>query len=184
MNRSEFVSAIASVRPSATFLTLHGYTASSGEVADHQIVFHVSYRNLLERSIVALNAIGVEGDLEIEAKAAVLESLAGSLAKFDETSVEELEDAYERFFDDNGQHIRGIKRHVETDTFHLYGVTVQKRIHTPGTFKEVKSKPLTLAKNRLMAMLPVSKWRQYRITPDQVQRVTVDSRSILPPDWR
>lgn len=184
MNRDEFVSVISSVRPSATFLTIHGYRAESGEVADHQIVFHVSYRNLLWRSIVALTGIEVSEEIEVEAKSQLLNSLNASLAKVDSTSVEDLDDAYERFFENDGTHIRGIKRHIATDVFHLYGVTVQKRIHTPGTFKEVKSKSLTIAKNRLSAMLPVSKWRQYRITPGQVDRVTVDSRSILPPDWR
>jgi hypothetical protein len=61
---------------------------------------------------------------------------------------------------------------------------VQKRIHVPGEFKEVKSKPETIVKNRILNLLPMSKWRQYRLTHDQVSHVTVDKREILPPDWR
>jgi hypothetical protein len=181
MNANEFVSAIASVRPQATFLTLHGYRAESGEVADHQIVFHVSYRTLLERSVVALNALQVSDDLQAQAKGEVFESLTASLAKVEETTVEDIEDAYERFFDDSGAHIKGIKRHIESGVMHLYGTTVQKRVIVPGTYKEVKSKPLTIAKNKIRASLPVSKWRQYRVKHDQLDRVSVDSLKLLPP---
>lgn len=154
-------------------------------MADHQIVFHVSYRTLLQRSVVELNAMQFSDELQLKAKDELLDSFTSSLAKMEETTVEEIEDAYERFFDETGAHIRGIKRHVETGIIHLYGVTVQKRVikRAPedSSKKEVKSKPLTIAKNKIRAALPVSKWRQYRVKHDQLDRVSVDSLKLLPP---
>jgi hypothetical protein len=183
MNQDQFIKTIASVRPQATFLTLHGYKASSGEVADHQIIFHVSYEALLKRSEDALQEMQFFTEPETKAKETILRSIAKSLAGL-KPQIEEIDGAYERFFDDEGKHIRGIKRHIESGVMHLYGVTVQKRIHVPGEFKEVKSKPETIVKNRILNLLPMSKWRQYRLTHDQVSHVTVDKREILPPDWR
>jgi hypothetical protein len=181
MNQNEFVSTIASVRPQATFLTLHKYRAESGEVADHQVVFHVSYEELLNRSVALLNAMTFESQGEKDAQRVLLASFMESLSGIKKTKVDEIEDAYERFFDESGAHIKGIKRHLETGAMHLYGATVQKRIHVEGIRKAVNSKPETILKNRIRAMLPVSKWRQYRLLPDQVELVTVDKLRILPP---
>lgn len=59
MNQDQFLATIATVRPSATFLSLFGYRNEHGEVSDQNLVFHVSYRNLLERSLAHLESLSL-----------------------------------------------------------------------------------------------------------------------------
>lgn len=181
MDRSEFVSALSSVRPSSTFLALMGYTNEHGEVSDQSIVFHVSYKRLLERSLADLSLMHFESTLDLEAQDSLIASFRKSLEGMAETPVEEIDDAYERLFDSDGNHIRGIKHHRETDVFHIYGVLAAKKILKEVKYPEVKSKPLTLAKNAIKAQLPISKWRQFKLTPDKVRHISVDSLKLLPP---
>lgn len=181
MNQEQFVAELAKLRTSSTFLTLKGYRAESGEIADFNIVFHMSYKNALLRSLAVLESIVPSDALEAQAKKELTESFMTSLDKIETTPIEEIDDAYRRFTDSDGQYIKGVKLHEETNTLHLYGLVVQKKVLMPGVYKKVNSKPLTIAKDKLRRQLPVSKFRQFKITPDQVDSVSVENLSLLPP---
>lgn len=181
MNQVQFISELSKLRTSSTFLTLHGYRSESGEVADFNIVFHMSYKNALLRSIAVLEAIIPNDDLEAQAKKECLSSFMTSLDKMDSTPIEEIEDSYRRFTDSNGQFIKGVKLHEETNTLHLYGLVVNKRTVMPGFHKSKNSKPLTIAKNKLRALTPIGRFRQFKITPDQLDSISVENLSLLPP---
>jgi hypothetical protein len=182
MNQEQFVAELAKLRTSSTFLTLKGYRAESGEIADYNIVFHMSYKNALLRSLAVLESIVPSDALEAQAKKELTESFMTSLDKIETTPIEEIDDAYRRFTDSDGQYIKGVKLHEETNTLHLYGLVVQKKVLMPGVYKKVNSKPLTIAKDKLRRQLPVSKFRQFKITPDQVDSVSVENLSLLPPE--
>ena len=182
MNQEQFVAELAKLRTSSTFLTLKGYRAESGEIADFNIVFHMSYKNALLRSLAVLESIVPSDALEAQAKKELTESFMTSLDKIETTPIEEIDDAYRRFTDSDGQYIKGVKLHEETNTLHLYGLVVQKKVLMPGVYKKVNSKPLTIAKDKLRRQLPVSKFRQFKITPDQVDSVSVENLSLLPPE--
>ena len=62
------------------------------------------------------------------------------------------------------------------------GLVVHKRVLIPGNYKEVKSRPLTMAKNKLKRDLPVSKFRQFKITSEQVEEINVEHLSLLQKD--
>jgi hypothetical protein len=100
----------------------------------------------------------------------------------EEKTVEEIEDGYTRFFDDNGSYIKGVKLHTATDTLHIYGLVVHKRLIIPGNYKTVNSKPLTIAKDKLRHLTPVGKFRQFRLLPEQVDAIAVEGLHLLPPD--
>jgi len=181
MNKSKFVSELGKLRSAATFLTLSGYKSESGEVANYSIVFNMSYENALNRSIQTLKDYVPENELEITAKKELLDSFNKSLEKIKITPVEEIDDNYTHFQDEDGKFIKGVKLHEKTDTLHLYGLIVHKKVLTPGTYKEVKSKPLTLAKDKLRKMCSVSKFRQFKIVPEQLEFIAVNNISLLPP---
>ena len=183
MNNSDFVKVLSQLRSSSTFLVLKGYRSDSVEVADFNIIFHMSYKNALLRSIAALESVIPDDALEAQAKKECLESFMTSLDKIETTPIEELEDSYRRFTDSNGQYVKGVKLHEESNTLHLYGLVVQKKVLMPGSHKKVNHKPLTVAKDKLRRLCPVSNFRQFRITEDQVDSISVEGLHLLPLDF-
>ncbi len=181
MNQHAFVSELAKLRPSATFLTLRGYRNEHSEVADYSIVFHMSYESALKRSLAALEPIVPDGDLEARAKRELIDGYQKSLEKMKTTPMEELEDAYTHFKDESGQYIKGVKLHTETATLHLYGLVNAKRIIIPGQYKTSNKRELTIAKDKLRKLCPVDKFRQFKILPSQVDQISVESLELLPP---
>jgi hypothetical protein len=178
MNTEDFVSELSKLRPSATFLSIIGYTASgSGEVADHSIVFHISYENALRKSVAVLDEYVPENDLEIQAKNELLLSFHKSLGDMETTAVEDIDDGYQRFFE-GGTVVKGVKLHKDTNTLHIWGMANKKVVRTPGTYKPVKSSALTLTKNKLRNLCSVSKFRQFKITPDQVDAIKVENLTL------
>ncbi len=181
MNKQNFVTELSKLRASSTFLTLHKYRSAESEVADHMIVFHISYENALRKSLAILNEVSALDELGIRAKDELTSSFNESLSNF-KTRIEDIDDAYQRFFDEDGSYIKGVRMHRESGNLSLYGLTHCKRVHIPGVYKTVNSKPLTLAKNKLRELCPVSRFRQYTIRPEQVEKINVQHLSLLPPE--
>lgn len=181
MNTVDFVTELAKLRPGASFMTLKSYRNEHGEVADYSIVFHISYHSALQRSLDKLEVMTVDTELEKQAKEELTHSLRNSLMKQEEQPIEEREDAYLHFSYD-GEPVRGVKLHVESNTLHLYGSVVHKRVLLPGIYKKVNSKPLTIAKNKMQSLLPISKFRQFKILPEQVESIAVGGLELLPPN--
>jgi hypothetical protein len=172
---------LSKIRASSTFLSLRGYrSAESGELADFQISFHMSYASALERSILALEAIVPGDDLQAKAKQELLSSYKKSLDKVKSEPLEVLGDHYDRVIGADGEHIKGIKIHKETGTLHLFGLLVNKRVLEPGTFKASNKRPLTVAKDKLRKLVPVSKFRQFIIDPAHVECIAVEKMEIAP----
>lgn len=175
------VETLATIRPSSTFLSLHEYrSATTGEVADHQIVFHTSYGNALERSLEILEAFPAGEGLEAQAREELIASYRKSLDKVRGEPLEVIGEHYDRVLDGEGNPIRGCKIHRGSGELHLFGMHLRKRVIVPGVYKEVKSRPLTLAKDKLRAGLPVEKFRQFIIREGQVREIRVESLTILP----
>jgi hypothetical protein len=181
MNQGQFVSELSKLRPAATFLSLIGYRNEASEVADYSIIFHMSYANALRRSLVALESIVPSDDLGAIAKQELQVSYQASLDKMATTPVEEIDDNYTRFFDDDGSYVKGIKLHTETNALHIYGLVNHKRVLMPGQYKKTNRRPLTIAKDKLRKLCPVNRFRQFKITPNQVDRISVENLSLLPP---
>jgi hypothetical protein len=177
----DFVTELGKLRSSSTFLTLKGYRNESSEVADYNMVFHMSYANALQKSLDVLKKLKTPTDLEKQAKSELMESFQTSLTKMATTPLEDVDDAYTRFTDDDGAYIKGVKLHTNTNTLHLYGLVVHKRVVLPGNYAKKNKKPLTLAKDKMRYLTPVGKFRQFKITPAQVESISVENLSLLPP---
>lgn len=181
MNKEDFVSELSKIRPSSTFLYLQKYNSLANELANFSIIFHISYQNALKKSIAILENMVPNSMLQAEAKHSVLLSFHDSLEKCQTIPVEEIDDAYTRFFDSDGSYIKGVKLHARTSTLHLYGFVHKKQILMPGIYKKVNSAPLTIEKEKLRRMTPLSKFRQFKITPNQLEKISVEGLNLLPP---
>lgn len=174
------IATLATLRPSSTFLSLRGYrSAESGELADYQIAFHMSYASALRRSIEAVEAHVPEDALHATAKEEVLASYRASLAKI-EAGEEPVGDAYDRVTSADGSHVKGIKIHRESGKLHLFGLLVRKTVREPGTFKASNKRPLTEAKDALRKLGPVSRFRQFVIDPSHVECIAVENMTVVP----
>jgi|SRR5271166_3465090 len=182
MDTLEFVDELSKLRTGSTFLTLKGYRNEHSEVADYSIVFHMSYQNALKKSIEVLGELDLKESMAKFARLELMESFTRSLGNMANTPIEEIDDAYTRFFDDDGKYIKGVKMHTATGALHLYGLVVHKRIYMPGTYPKHNKKALTIAKDKLRHLTPVGKFRQFKILPSQVDRISVDNMTLLPPE--
>jgi hypothetical protein len=182
MNREQFVAQLAHLCPASTFLTLRGYRNESSEIADYSIAFHISYASALRKSREILEALPLTSEIEKLAREELVESFTSSLARILDQNIEDMEDGYTRFFDEEGNYIKGVKLHQATDTLYLYGLVVHKRVIIPGMYPPpTNRRKLTIAKDKLRYLTPVGKFRQFKITPSQVDSITVDKLSLLPP---
>ncbi len=181
MNKKAFIEELAALRTSSTFLNLHRYKNEFGEVADFNIVFHISYENALKRSVAVLESTVPDSPLASQARHELLQSFHTSIANIAKIPIEEIDDAYTRFFDDDGNYIKGVKMHTSTGTLHIYGFAHQKVILVPGVYPKTNRRPLTIEKDKLRDLCPVSKFRQFRMLPNQVEKIKVQHISLLPP---
>ncbi len=180
MDNKSFVAEISKLKPGSTFMCIKGYRSESGKVADYSLVFNMSYTNALKRSIDTVNAMSLGTDLERQARDELIASWTKSLSNPEK--VEEREPAYTYYTDPDGKPINGIKLHTATNTLHLYGLVAQQREYLSGMYKPVNSKPLTIAKKKLTSLTACGKFRQFKITPENVDSINVQGLELLPPE--
>lgn len=178
MSNSEFVNQLSSLKPNSTFLTLNGYTNAKGEKANYSLVFNMSYENAVRKSqeIVA-SYTPLDAD-ETKAQKSILESFEKTLEKGSD-EIED-DDTYTRFYDEDGKKIKGVKLHTKNNSLHLYGLLVHKRILTPAEYKPVKSSSYTIAREKIMRLTAISKFRQFKILASQVDSISVQGLNLLP----
>jgi hypothetical protein len=107
---------------------------------------------------------------------------SGSLSGLDKQAAEELlnsftaslngtqenytkEHVYVDVADSSGKTVQGIKRNINDGSLQIFGLLHSKVQITPPTIedKPVKSRPLTIAKNKLRKDLPVGKFREFAL---------------------
>lgn len=182
MNQEQFVAELSKLKAGATFLSLNRYVNAANETANYNIVFHISYENALKRSIDTLKAMDLTSDLDKHARSELLESFGKSLNKAVTISIDEIADAYTRFFDKDGNYIKGVKLHRNSNTLHLYGLVVNKKVLVPGFYDKDNRSPLVVAKDHLRSKCSVGKFRQFKMTPNQVESISVQNLKFLPPE--
>lgn len=180
-NQKQFVAELAKLRQNSTFLTLKGYRNEASEIADYSIIFNISYRNALVKSIETLNKYIPNDDVESKAKQELIDSYKTSIDKIDTNIIEDLDPHYDYFFNDDDSIIKGIKYHPKSETLHLYGLVAHKKVIVPGTYAKKNRQAFTIVKDKLRKLCTVSKFRQFKMTPSQVDSIQVQNLSFLPP---
>lgn len=183
MNKIQFIDELAKLRPSSTFIAVKGYRNEYGEIADYNLVFHFSYENALRKSIETLVKMDLKEPLETQARNELISSFTESLRKgASYPALEDRDPTYIYFDDIDGNPVKGIKMHKETGELYLYGLIMHKRVRMPGCYPAKNQKPATVAKNKLRYLTPVGKFRSFRINPNQVDLISVEHLSLLPPE--
>lgn len=177
MNLEQMVDTFAKLRPSATFVSVKEYLNSYHELSDFGIVFHIDYEAALKRSYEIVSGFKAEDILTREAKRLVLSSLTGRIDAY-KTPLEERDNPYVYFKDIDGNYIKGIKAHEDTNDLFMFGFVVSKKILVPAEYKHTNSAPLTIAREKIESLTPVSKFRQFRLIPKSYRTITVENLQI------
>jgi len=143
-----------------------------------EIIFHASYESALKKSIDILNDYIPLDDLEAQAKSELIASYKNSLNKV-QNDPDEVSEHYHRVFMD-GKPVKGIKVHRETGIGYVFGLLHKKVIQKHGSYKVVNKQPLTIAKDKLRAMVPANSWRQFIIKPGSCRYIRVERLTLLP----
>lgn len=184
--KSECTEKLATLRPHATFLTVHHYTNNFGEIADFSIVFHVNYLKSVERAYALVRNFkpGLEhtrkkdftiSDLMV-ARAELLQSYSWTLSG--DNPLATSAHAYTTVLNEDGEEIPGIKLHMDQDLLHLWGFGVHKRVLKSGTYPPDRRLALTKAKDALRQMSPLGRFRQFRLQPGRFKKLVVQCLTI------
>lgn len=176
----------ANLRSNAMFLAIHGYKNNFQELSDFSVLFHVDYKAAIRKSVQIISAyrpkpsdwkdrVYTRQDLLL-AKEELLDSYRHSLTDYNPYYT--CHGVYALISGPDGKVIPGIKLHIKDNVLHLHGYRVHKRIHVAGIYPDRNSLAITIAKNFLRGLTPVSAWRQWRLSPGKFQTITVGKLSI------
>lgn len=184
--RSEATRILASIRPNATFLSIHHYLNNYGEISDFSVAFHVNYMNAIRRAKNLLekyeptrdDCIGRLYSVEhlISAKHELLNSYADTLSGSNPAATSaHAYDAVEGF---EKTAIPGVKLHREQDLLHLWGFGLHKRVLFPGNYPEDRRSSLTIAKDDLRRRTPLGRFVQFKLQPGRFHRFVVEGITV------
>lgn len=166
-----------------TFAGIKLYTNASNEVANVVVNLGVDYYKAKLADIETLKNFDIEEFYaKLEKAKVTLKSTKIDIL----TAVTELLNEYQKPNQNrvDGQkeayvHItNGVKVHKQTGKVFIYAFTVSKKVIVEGVYKEVKSKPVTIAKNELKKhLLRTGKFRQYIV--EDIGAIKVSGETIL-----
>lgn len=180
MNTKQITNILTEVRKSSTFLSINNYKSSNGEVANYEILFNVSYKNAVLKSITMLQAMNPKSKIDKQAKIEILNSLNDSLAKMP-TEDDVLDTTKYNYIYKDANLVKGLKTNIKTNQLHISGMIHNKTVITDGNVKQVSSSKLTLAKEKIKDQLPISKYRTFIFTADKADSISVERMTIMAP---
>lgn len=169
------------------FLGIKAYHSStSGEVADHVILTNFSYKNAVKRDMKKLESLTDNQKIDFGIKsgfgmALINEACDKLLQSFvnnqnNETRSAQSEAQLNAFTRIN----EAVKVHNETGQIYIYGLHISKNVIEAGEYKQVNSRPLTLAQNWLKKELNFStnKYRQFIVDKDMLSAVNLNGETF------
>lgn len=143
-----------------TFVSIKNYTNKQNEVSNNLINIGIKYANAKAKDIEFLQNLNLN-DHQFNSPINLIEDarheLIQAFKKPDLNRSNGQIDAYTQICE-------GVKVHNETGYLYIYGYREQKTVLTKGDpKKEVKSAPLTIAKDELRKLLRTGKFTQYSL---------------------
>ncbi len=159
---------------SAKFVSLTYRSKGTNELARHTILLGVNHEKAYQKDLSKLLTLQPRLDgLKKQACEELILSLKNSLEKgIGENDSYTCKGVYENL------PCKGLKLHKEKAELHLLGYTVQKTVIEQGEHKEVKSKPLTIAKNELRLLGRLSKIRQFVLNIENIKEVKINGKNL------
>jgi len=158
-------SVLAKSPTGVSFVSIKGYTNSYGEVSNNLVNVGASLENAKKKDIETLQSLDVttlNGDSILLETAKV--ELINSFIKPDENRSQGQIDAYTIV-------AKGIKVHNQTGEIYVFGLRNSKTVVVEGVYPQVKSRPLTIAKNQLRKELKSNKFTQYKLSSTAVMKM-------------
>jgi hypothetical protein len=166
----EFV-ALLDGNKSARFVSLVYKAKETGELARHTILLNVNRARALKVDLANLEAKrGSLTGLDLQAAGELIASLKASIA------------GYNPLYTKHGYYAAAGNGNVQVsvlDKAYIRGYSVKKDVLVKGTYKEVKSKPLTIAKDNLRKEFKSGKCREYIVTPANFKSARHDGKTIV-----
>lgn len=159
----------------ATFASFTYTSKTDGSTARYTLILGAKYLTLLEKSKLELELLMPTLDAEMSIAAdAVMASLNKSIEAHKAGTQS---DDYTK----KGQYTAiGSGLNLNTDnTLQMFGLLHSKVVLVPGVKKEVKSSPLTIAKNKIRKMLPISKFREFALDLGNLHNAKVNGDTLV-----
>lgn len=165
----ELIEELAKAR-GCRFVSLTYRSKETKELSQYLISHKVNLARVYKRDEKVVRLVRAANELEAKAKQEMLDSLRESLTVgIGHNSRYTCEGVYNTLFE-------GCKYHLKDKIVHLYGFLLRKRVIEVGTYKEVKSRPLTIAKNNIRKRMKLSKFRQF-ILPN-ISKISFDGKTL------
>jgi hypothetical protein len=158
-----------------------GYKNNHDEVANFSLAFHVNYDRAVEKSLKIIAAFEPKTDLEERARIELIESYNETLSG-EGNSRCTTNDVYAPVINADDKLIKGVKLNVHDQKLHVYGFLVHKLVLVEGVYPIKKSRPLTIVKDQLRKLTPVSKFRQYVLEPGRFEHIGIENMHLTEDD--
>lgn len=157
-----FIAALE-VRPSFWVM---GYNDSKGGTSNFKFSL-MGYLEAVRQSLSELRQMDISNfsELQLQAYNEIADSLALTLDPRpgeNHQRHETLEKMGKRFISANVAFIEA------SGKYYFEGITTEKQVIVPAIYPEVKSRPLTVEKNKIRRLLTVGKYRTLELTPEQM----------------
>ena len=131
------------------FISLKNYRNQEGELSDYVLIAGFDYERARQKDIVRLMSVSYEGLKEVARRE--------MLAALDDNSNAETRSAASQAQIDAYRHIgKNSKIHIASMSVKIWAFCRAKKVLEPVTYKPVKSRELTILKNRIKKELRMS----------------------------
>lgn len=155
---------------SAQFAYLR-YTNENNETSTYKLLLNTNFMKLYKDDLETLKNMIVDGEVAETARQELIKSVEKAI---------ETEFQHEKNPTKNMTTIhKAIKIHEEKNEMYLHCLCLEKKIHVPGEYKEVKSSEKTIVKNKIKKQLKQGKIRFFKINVDQIERISTNTHRIL-----
>jgi hypothetical protein len=179
----EIIQKLRELAGKSQFISFTYTSKGTGEIARHTLIAGANYHNLIEKSKLALELMpiselvqaGVAPDFAEKAKNEIL-------ASFDKTLAAHAKGEQNEDYTKRGQYVSlgaGVNLNLNDNSIQFFGLSHAKVIITPGVYKTVNSRPLTIAKDKIRALLPVSKFREFALDVENLQSARIAGETLV-----
>ena len=158
------VVAVAKTIKGNAFVGMQNYTNKQGEVSNQTLIAGFSYENAMQKDFDSLKHKQAEifaeleksykKELVLKAYTNVYESLEKRLSSEEvKAELRKQNDKTIRLSDAQSDAYitlaKGIRKHIETNEIHIFGLVVRKKVIVPIEYKETNSRDLTIVQNKI-----------------------------------
>jgi hypothetical protein len=162
------------------FVNISHYENDNNEIASHLVNLGIHYGKALYDdyvlfSFMSIDDFDIPDELKYIAPKAYSEKI-NSLRKNSDTNRDNHTMASRRNLEMYETITPNIKRHKETGALYLVGLTVRKKVHTPGVYRNRKHQDKTKVKMIFDKVLRTSKYRMYHL--EKIHSITINGNRM------